>query len=81
MQEVNFCPFSHSLADVFEELATLSGIFQKNDLIFPQTVSELRKTVTALEVMQESPTRGGMLSQFLDSLQGQERDQVIFQVC
>lgn len=78
---MNFCTFSHFLADVFQELATLSCILQKTDLILPQAVSEFRKTVAALEAMKGRPKQSGMLSKFLARLQGQEIDKVTFQVC
>ncbi len=78
---MNFCTFSHFLAAIFQELATLSCILQKNDLIFPQAVSELRKKVAALEAMKGRPKQSGMLSKFLTCLQGQEKDKVTFHVC
>jgi hypothetical protein len=79
MHEINFCAFSHFLADVFDELASLSCVLQKNDLILPQAISALRKTVMVLQAMQETPQRGGMLCQFMECLQGQE--EISFQVC
>lgn len=79
MQEVTFCAFSHFLADLFNELASLSCILQKNDLILPQAISAVRKTVMTLQGMETAPQRGGMLSKFLDCFQGQE--EVSFQVC
>ena len=79
MHEINFCAFGHFLADVFNELASLSCVLQKNDLILPQAISVLRKTVMVLQAMQETPHRGGMLCQFMECLQGQE--EISFQVC
>ncbi|XP_041954873.1 zinc finger protein 862-like isoform X1 [Alosa sapidissima] len=79
MHEVNFCAFSHFLADVFHELASLSCILQRNDLILPQAVSEIRKTVMVLQAMQGTPKRGGILCQFLASLPGQQMEEVTFQ--
>lgn len=78
MQEVTFCTFSHFLADVFNELASISCILQKNYLILPQAISAVRKTVMVLQGMKTAPQRGGMLCRFLDC-QGQE--EVSFQVC
>ncbi|CAL8380737.1 unnamed protein product [Arctogadus glacialis] len=49
-----------------------SCVLQKNDLILPQAISALRKTVMVLQAMQETPQRGGMLCQFMECLQGQE---------
>lgn len=79
MQEVNFCAFSHFLADVFNELASLSCVLQRNDLILPQAISAARKTIMILQAMEKAPQRGGKLCQFLDCLKGQE--EVSFQVC
>ncbi|CAL8348911.1 unnamed protein product [Boreogadus saida] len=71
--------FSHFLADVFYELASLSLVLQKNNFILPQAISALRKTVMVLQAMQETQQRGGMLCQFMECLQGQE--EISFQVC
>ncbi|CAL8258282.1 unnamed protein product [Arctogadus glacialis] len=53
-------------------------VLQKNNLILPQAISALRKTVMVLQAMQETPQRGGMLCQFMECLQGQE--EISFQV-
>ena len=79
MESADFCAFSHFLADMFDELGSLSRILQTNDLILPKATSELKRTVSALENMKLRPKHGGMLQKFMGCIQETVKFQVSYE--
>ena len=73
--------FCHFLSDMFEELFSLSLPLQRNDLILPQAMSQLRNTVTRLEALKLRAKAGGMLEKIQTMLAQQLGDEKRFQVC
>ena len=80
MENALFCVFCHFLADMFEELSTLSLTLQRNDLILPQAMSELRKTVTRPDGLKSRAKSGGMLEKIQTTLAQHGDDECRFQV-
>lgn len=71
----------HLAIAMFEELSSLSLTLQRNDLILPQTTSELMKTVTRLEALKFRAKAGGMLEKIQTMLAQQKGDERRFQLC
>jgi len=80
---MHYFVYSAIFSDMFEELSSLSLTLQRNDLILPQAMSELRKTVTRLEALKSRAKAGGMLEKIQTMLAEQQDkdDERTFQVC
>ncbi|CAM4603447.1 unnamed protein product [Leuciscus chuanchicus] len=55
LKDLQFVAFCHFLADVLQEIATLSQTLQKADLILPSAVAAVESCLTSLDYMKTNP--------------------------
>ena len=65
MKDVHFAAFCHFLADLFAILSRLSLQMQRNDIILPTAVSNLKETKLRVECLTSRPVPDGHLENFL----------------
>jgi len=68
MKSLVFVALSHFMTDVFEVLAKLSVIFQKEDLILPPAVCGVKSSLLILEQMKTDIPPNGNISKFISTV-------------
>ena len=71
MKSIKFMVFCHFLTDIFEQLASLSLEFQRDDLILPSAITALNDCMATLELMKADPLPGGSLEDCYKCLEQQ----------